>query len=571
MKKYNLKIVDSDIDDNSISFPQDILNEWKDYRAAYEKILDLTKREQEIIFVVQDPFEVSESSFIHHSGWSAFISILIVSLPQISWEIPYPTISANATKVQKNIYELIRRHLRNKIEDLGSQLFDGLGLRSLIQQNLFADQNQEVLCKSTAIVIDDEKQIQNLNSLAAYSLGFNVFTITNAKQAQLLLGNSAKLIHSQSGCSQKSLSLEDIFLDFHDEFYDQPLSLEEREKSLPFLGNANNIRKLVSIGKPDNQNTESYSKPLGDFYYMWLEMNLGEHFSEEKMRRVNVGDSQLRQNSKRPHSAPARLVDMIELILETSRKNQTADDPILKLLHDAIVSRDMRFILHGRSPMLALELLFIQHVSEVELLSLMIASRSRIGIAPRIQEIKKSLEEIARPIPKTQRRAFILNASVRIFSRIRTLLLQRGLTYDAAECKSSAANCRTEITKGLFFKTWKETKPKLSRLYNGKLITLGGLWLFTKMTESTRKFASIVVFSFLAFVLAFFLIIPDCGVKGVGKAIDLTANAFFTVGLPKFDEHSWITLFVSYIASLIGLLYFGILISLVYSFIDDRR
>lgn len=549
------------------------------FLSLHAKLCAALDRGSDLVVVV-DEYDVNSAGVKAHFGWSALVSMLILSLPEVRW-IFVSVVSAPADPKRNAVYEHFRAFITSHFglerlrSDHGPQLFDGMGLREVVLKlnDIGPDDGIDDVLSSTkpvALVLDDESQFRSMLSLAAYSWGFRVFSVATWPEALQLVGPSGMWQRNPHPLHQIRLSLEDLCLRYHDQPYSKLDDPAERIRLLPGLSAGHISRHYVSIGdlhpiapaktrfwKRTARREEVIPKPTRDYFSLWDE--IGGRWGSMPWDGATFS----RADTNEPHGAPGRIVIVAETMLARAKRLLAGAPSLQEKLWVAVVSADAFRLLEGRSPMLSAEALYLRHVAEVSVVAGEVGSRSRLDIEPRLNAIERSLTALAEPLPKDAQSLFVTNARLKVVATLEKILSNSSLLNDAGKCGREARQLRGKLGRDAIWSA--KSRPVLLR----SLHWLGDGY-FSFALRSPEAFLVATASTFLGFVMLFAFAQGEASCQGLTQAFHLAVTSFITVNLPPQEGSDLVTV-VSYFSSLAGLLHFGILVSLIYTYWVDRR
>lgn len=536
---------------------------------------DIVDRGSEAILMIGG-FDLSEASIKMNNGFSSLVCMLILSFPDVRSVFFNLKMVGPGTGLE-GARRFLSNHfrLKNLTANPGSYFYDGMGLREILFQlnnapaSLPADEISDWISahmKTAVFVLDDEDQFRSMMSLAAYSWGFRVFSPASWREVTTLVGASGLCGPNAHPLHKVDFSLEDIFLNFYDQGDVGLDNDEERVRLLPRL--AHGRRRFVSTGEPSSHGRRAggtaeqsprafITKPTRDYFPLWDEV-WGQSPMPMSDDRFAHGEG-----TATPHGAHGRIIVMAEAMVRRARQLLSESPSLHDKLRVAVASADAYRLLDGRSPMLAAEALYLRHIAEVSVVAGEVGARSRLDIRPRLEAIERSLEAIADRVPDAGRKLFATNAQVKIVTALEAILFNASLFVDAAECHRQAIQLRQDLSLDAIRSS---SEPRLSRWLRWLSVRYFGFAL-----RSPTTFIVATSSWFLACVVLFVLALGDLSCSGLMEAFDHAVTSFITVNLPNIDERPHSVTAVSYLSSLLGLLHFGILISLIYSYWIDRR
>ena len=571
----------------------------RNYGRVFDELSDITDARRELVVVVED-FDVSKASLSVHAGWSALVSMLILSVPEARWaflevrgNLNDPNIDARLAQRFDACRRLMESHftLDHLNKPFGSQLFDGLGLRETVFQlermawilenasgdsDGFDDKRRApeitIRKKEAALVMDDEQEFQIMLSLAAYSWGYRVFSVTSWLEAQTLLGPEGQCLGPENDLHKIVLSLEDWFVHFHDQTgHDDLHDLRERERRLPVLAQ-NHRRVFVSIGKEPRRREdgggfyEENRKPTHDYYALWSEIRLRKARRPPSLSALDtppmpLTDAEAKDGQDKPHGAQGRYIAISEAVLERARRRLSQDAIGLSAARAAVAASDVFRLLDGLSPMLAADALYQMHVAEVSVVASGIGARSQLNIGPRIKGMDKQLEWTSQRLVDGARKLFMRNAKAKIVAKVESILEANTLIADANECHRQARKLRSQLTQDAIKQTpgW----IKWPRLVADVYVSFA--------FNGPKNFFIATSLTFTAILLSFVALMANEGGAGVKRAVAFAVISFVTVNMPDISGESVLVAVLCVFSSLLGLVHFGIFISILYSYWVERR
>lgn len=466
-----------------------------------------------------------------------------------------------------------------------------------------------------AVVLEDEPEFRSFEALMIYDHGFRVHSVGSWAEADRLLGHNGSLREFQGESAARAkgadqqiseqqrdnflLSIEDLYIRFPDQT-DQGMSdLEKREQVLPALcQDSPPCRRFVSVGHEALGNTEEYVrrkdylrkrrdwesvvvgirprrgeqlvyKPAPGLYALWEELGLERVFRQGADDAVAPGlaldfawpiqyarAGQQRRGSnetdmKRDHSAPGRLVEIAQSLLDRARAELSGVSTVCDAITGAVLATDALELLGGRTPTLSLEALSLKHMFEVRAAAQFVGVAYHLAISRRLADIRRNLKALSVWLHSSRKRVFVLNGEARILTRIVEILERFGPFEETVVCRTRLATVHRQI----------EMLNDLKHLAVGRILLWPVSFYADWALRSLGHYLVATVTGILVFVVGFATMGNG---KPLDKALHATLRAMFTIELPPAQDgpHHMV---LGYGAAAFGLLTFGLLVAYLYS------
>jgi hypothetical protein len=260
-----------------------------DFRRSAAFLSARIKRFGEVVALV-DYVDTTALNPLSAGGWSGLLASLIMAFPEVRWVflviagcvsnrgVAEAQEASGSRDLDRELWEAVSElhGPQTILEDRGTPLFDGYGLRKVIRQRMKIDSHrppdgtgrvfdlEATPCRpKLAVVLDEEANYSLFESLLAYNKGFRVHAIASWQEAVSLLGEGGLLSPPKPTARPEVwrkeqvrirerehflLSLEDWYIDFPDQNVRGVSDLKRRTAQLPGLGGPDPpIRRFVTV------------------------------------------------------------------------------------------------------------------------------------------------------------------------------------------------------------------------------------------------------------------------------------------------------------------------------------
>jgi hypothetical protein len=573
--------------------------------------------------VLVEEVDVATFSAAGSQTWSGLIAMLVLAFPEIRWIfMSVKNSSADAASDAEADWLRNSHGLSTVDKRRGTPIFDGYGLRNWLrertQRDLYGNMKQLVtsgLCgpfrTNVAVVLDDEPDFRNFESLMAYNRGFRVHSVESWKEAKSLLGLEGLLTKSKqekavaakdeqavNGDGDFLLSIEDLYLNFPDQTQRGMSDLEKREAVLPALSQISPpCRRFVSVGHEMSDQSGEYGrrnylrrrrdweakefgvrphpreqfvyKPATGLYALWLELGLDRVFEWKEARKGTRGLSlgfvwppvlELNRRNDRDenfsgqkpdHSAPGHLLQIAQSLLDRMPANVDEVNKLSDAIGCAVRATDALELLGGRTPTLSLAALSLKHIFEVRAACQFVGVEYHLSISKRLSDIRINLDALSQWLHSSRKKVFVLNGEARILTHIINILEQFGQFEEAVICRTRLAALHRKL----------EMLSDMRRLSVGRIL----LWPANAYADwalrSLAHYLLATIVSILTFMMGFALLSRTDKLE-IGRALNETLKAMFVISVPDGPPPLVV---LGYCVALFGVLNFGLLVTYLYS------
>lgn len=417
---------------------------------------------------VYNDISLSLNPIIDSNETGQIVSSLILAYPEVywiflgtyynklkeslSWEKEH---FVDVTEINR-IIELLKRH-----QDGYRPLFDPSGLRTYIKETVIetekalgrdnkseAENDQmlsivsECLKKrktQSAVVIDEELPFTFLNGYIAYRTGYRCFMITSKSEM-------GKVLKEPNGTLQ--LSIEDLDIKLSDMDSGETkilrdLDVRANEENYKILDIKN---RLIVTGVATNEERKKYEgrfeiidKPYAgifDFKKYIDKLSNPEHLeskdtigSQNQIKNNNSSESDLPDNKKNSndfpvsHSALNKILLIADSLISRAKKILKDAKNCQEYVLGAILSLELKELLHGKSMTTALEAIALQHQMEARAECCFLGVAHEIKTKLRFVDISKEVASIIKINDKIEPKKLAQshNAQLEIINNIRLI------------------------------------------------------------------------------------------------------------------------------------------------------
>ena len=432
------------------------------------------------------------------------------------------------------------------------------------------------------------------------------------------------LIHN----SVFALSLEDWFMSYPDQTDPATSDLRRRSELLPALRlQAPPLRRFLTVGHqhqagvlvdrrnnwlaqlrkqeiavtgdPLQQKQQIAFKPASGIFSLWKELGLdrdwnssGEQAWKPSLRRKYHGlapgffwppdnsDPTATQSVDDGHSSPGRLLHLAECLIDRANVLFRDCNTATEALRGAVLSTQALELLGCRTPTVSVEALLLKHAFEVIAECQFPGVEYHLNLRERLADIKANLTAMSIWLHHNRRHDFMLNAEAQILSKLSSILVEYGEFEEAELCQQELRDLHRQISVRYDFKTRPLFAPLIWPFR----------WYIVFVLRSTANFFLSIAILIAVFWVAHF---ADCvrqpasdacfnntsvHKEGRGRPLsDLLNYTFYDTfkaiisGEPIEKEKTLpFAKLISYVASSLGVLNLGILISVLHSRMNRR-
>lgn len=605
------------------------IGEKRDLFPDIAYFLKMRLNENSCLTVLVDEVNPFEINPLRSSGWSSLLAMLILAFPEIRWVFmvvtgkpspEYEKVEINKDKKETKKSIDIRaewdkfqnRHGAGSLtEPRSTPLFDGYGIRLWIKERMKKDTqennayNEEHMPKrpKLALVLDDEVCYSRYLGLIAYTNGYRVHATESWTETKNLLKDEG-LIDNSEGFE---LSIEDWYLNFHDQTEHQISDLDKRLEILPALRQEDKKirRRFLTVG--DRRNGEGHNKrfirrrqlrklrlkernqgmsvrrgeqkilkPASGIYALWEQLGLArvltERVGNHKYRGLATGyhwppipekktPKNNNNNVHSSHSSPGRLKQIAEHLVSRATQLQENSNSVTDDIRGAVLATQALEILGCRTPTLSLEALGLKHVLETKASCRFPGVTYHVALGNRMTDMQRNLKAMGRWLDHRRREDFILNAEAPILSRMVDILDKFGRFEEAEQCR---VRLRTLHQK---MQTSSDIRDhKIGSLLMWPLRAYAELVLRSLGHFAVAVALMLIAFSFLFWGAGICDNIPfNNGWYGLFEGIHATIAATFTGELSDPHETNNACAIISWLATITGFINLGLLISHFYT------
>ena len=425
-----------------------------------------------------------------------------------------------------------------------------------------------------------------------------------------------------------ALSLEDWFLSYPDQTDPATSDLRRRSELLPALRlQAPPLRRFLTVGHqhqagvlvdrrnnwlaqlrkqeigatghPLKQKQQIAFKPASGIFSLWKELGLdrdwnstGEQAWKPSLRRKYHGlapgyfwppdnsDTAVTQNVDDGHSSPGRLLHLAESLIDRANVLVRECNTATEALRGAVLATQALELLGCRTPTVSVEALLLKHAFEVIAECQFPGVEYHLNLRERLADVKTNLAGLSVWLHYNRRHDFMLNAEAQILSKLSSILVEYGEYEEAELCQQELRDLHRQISVRYDFKT----RPLIAPL------VWPFRWYIVFVLRSTANFFLSIAILFGIFWGAYSIegqvsasVTDDCFKCSVvtknstSEDSQALANPFYDTfkaiisGEPIEKEKTTSgARIISYVASSLGVLNLGILISVLHSRMNRR-
>jgi hypothetical protein len=550
--------------------------------------------------ILVDSIRPDNLSAVEESGnWDNLVAMLILTFPEVRWLFGATCGSAVAVECKQNPFP---EHTLAKLfgSTYRGPLLDPTGLRDWVRaktnEAISKNTNDDLILPQRpvdrrAAAIDDEPDFAFFNAYTAYRFGCLSEVITNWQSMKGLFGPKKEDNPTVSICSTPHpywLLIEDMCLNFPDRPVATHLSnLKDRANECKLLDSENSTaepsaHRILVTGqtRPGDRTLaenrdylrrfkrgrgRNIYKPVNGMFDLWGRIGLLRK-KAKKRRAGNVDGfswppaipSKRDEENGAGHGAPGKLLLVAETLIHRA-ENMLVNTitSIERAILGAVLVTDSLELTGGRTPTTAIEALLLKHRFEVMMECMFLGNEYNIHVEERFREIEYDLKMITIWSHRRMRKLTVMNANMSVIIQIMRIFREHGQFDEELHClrHTRKLNRRLFFAKhpGLFF-----LRPL--RWYIDTLI--GSLSLLA---------AALVVWPVALGGMMSLLGTSWENLKEV-TFIDHVTNAFYMfiaqtpAGFPQgFWAHT-----LTFGASLIGIVHFGVFIAYLYNLFYRR-
>jgi hypothetical protein len=298
-----------------------------------------------------------------------------------------------------------------------------------------------------------------------------------------------------------ALSLEDWFLSYPDQNDPATSDLRRRSELLPALRlQAPPLRRFLTVGHqhqagvlvdrrnnwlaqlrkqeigatghPLKQKQQIAFKPASGIFSLWKELGLdrdwnssGEQAWRPSLRRKyqglapgyfwppDISDTAVTQNVDEGHSSPGRLLHLAECLIDRANVLVRECNTATEALRGAVLATQALELLGCRTPTVSVEALLLKHAFEVIAECQFPGVQYHLNLKERLADVKANLAGMSFWLHHNRRRDFMLNAEAQILSKLSSILVEYGEYEEAELCQQELRDLRRQISVRYDFKT----------------------------------------------------------------------------------------------------------------------
>jgi hypothetical protein len=425
-----------------------------------------------------------------------------------------------------------------------------------------------------------------------------------------------------------ALSLEDWFLSYPDQTDPATSDLRRRSELLPALRlQAPPLRRFLTVGHqhqagvlvdrrnnwlaqlrqqeigatghPLKQKQQIAFKPASGIFSLWKELGLdrdwnssGEQAWKPSLRRKYHGlapgyfwppdnsDTAAPQNVDDGHSSPGRLLHLAERLIDRANVLARECNTATEALRGAVLATQALELLGCRTPTVSVEALLLKHAFEVIAECQFPGVEYHLNLRERLADVKANLAGMSVWLHHNRRHDFKLNAEAQILSKLSSILVEYGEYEEAELCQQELRDLHRQISVRYDFKTRPLFAPLIWPFR----------WYIVFVLRSTANFFLSIAILFSVFWAAHYFeqrvnvsILAGSADSGNPEnsrrndSVALPDGTFYDTfkaiisGEPIEKEKTTSEArIISYVASSLGVLNLGILISVLHSRMNRR-
>jgi hypothetical protein len=355
-------------------------------------------------------------------------------------------------------------------------------------------------------------------------------------------------------------------------------------------------QELGATGHPLKQKQQIAFKPASGIFSLWKELGLdrdwnssGEQAWRPSLRRKyqglapgyfwppDISDTAVTQNVDEGHSSPGRLLHLAECLIDRANVLVRECNTATEALRGAVLATQALELLGCRTPTVSVEALLLKHAFEVIAECQFPGVQYHLNLKERLADVKANLAGMSFWLHHNRRRDFMLNAEAQILSKLSSILVEYGEYEEAELCQQELRDLHRQISVRYDFKTRPLFAPLIWPFR----------WYIVFVLRSTANFFLSIAILIAVFWAAhcFEQRVYVSTLAGSGDPENSRRNDSFALNDGAFydtfkaiisgepiekEKTTSGARIISYIASSLGVLNLGILISVLHSRMNRR-
>ncbi len=263
---------------------------------------------------------------------------------------------------------------------------------------------------------------------------------------------------------------------------------------------------------------------------------------------------------KGSHSAPGRLLEIAERLIERAEKILTDVKNIPDAIQAAVLALEAKELLADRTPETALQALSVQHQAEILAESMFHGGKFDLNVKDRFKEIQKEVQAISRWFNPERRKFSELNTQLTLIEDLAKKFRHLNQFYEEQEC--------LEVARKLRFAVWIRKNP------------IRWLWwpllkYIDIILRSPRYILSVVFIWIILFTPVYFFSNPQQA-EGILGAFAAAIAFFFTLqpaegwsGITIFGTKYWWNLIIAF-QGVVSFVNLGLFLAHIYMIISRK-
>jgi hypothetical protein len=194
-------------------------------------------------------------------------------------------------------------------------------------------------------------------------------------------------------------------------------------------------------------------KPASGLYTLWKELGLNRDWNttgppawNDPMRKKHHGlapgyywppetlDGDRQQQADEGHSSPGRLLQIAEHLLDRANANIKDVNTVTEALRGAVLATQSLELLGGKTPTVSVEALLLKHAFEVIAECQFPGVEYHLNLKERLADIRANLTALSAWLHTKRRQDFLLNAEALILTKLAVILEEYGEYEEAEMC-----------------------------------------------------------------------------------------------------------------------------------------
>ena len=391
-------------------------------------------------------------------GWDSVVAQLILAFPEAHWVFGVVRSSGGVgNRGEKNSVAFPKsEHCLEALATLPAvqPLFDGSGLRQWVKGRALATLKAETRGhhlpsrQTLALATDDEPSYAYFYAYAAYRFGYRARVVDTEAEFVRLLGEEGSAKEDDL-----ALSLEDLFLNFPDRMQDRGLDgqlvhwsdLAQRNETLPLLNELRPLRVFITTGHRKGsalarrrRNREISGalrrkgllgtvvrKPLAGVFDLWERSGLRKALACKKNPLGHAKgfvwpphDDDGNEEGGGSHSAPGRLLEIAGWLLERAEGYFAEVRSVPDAVQGAVLATEALELLGYKTPTTALEALSLRHAFEVTAECQFHGVVAHLDVRSRVEDLRSEIDALSNYFAPEERRLSCWSAESAILGRL---------------------------------------------------------------------------------------------------------------------------------------------------------